>query len=189
MGILEMALLGAGLSMDAFAVSICEGLGMRRFRLARASLVGLFFGGAQGVMPALGWALGTGFADSIRQVDHWVAFALLAVLGGKMILDALREGEAAEAREGGMGLGQLCLVSVATSIDALAVGVTLAFLGADILLASLVIGVTTFAICFAGVAVGCRFGGRFEKRARLTGGAALILIGTKILLEHLGILP
>mgnify|MGYP004517455007 CR=1 FL=1 len=190
MGFIELFLVGVGLSMDAFAVSICKGLGMKRLNMKQALVIGLFFGGFQALMPFLGWALGTQLADLITPIDHWIAFILLAVIGGKMLLDAFRGGEeeADEATDAKLDLKELFMLAIATSIDALAVGITFAFLGVDIVFAIVVIGATTFVISVAGVAVGHAFGARYEKGATVVGGVVLILIGLKILLEHLGIL-
>ena len=191
MGFIELFLVGVGLSMDAFAVSICKGLGMKRLNMKQALVIGLFFGGFQALMPFLGWALGTQLADLITPIDHWIAFILLAVIGGKMLLDAFRGGdeeEAAEAKDAKLDLKELFMLAIATSIDALAVGITFAFLGVDIVFAIVVIGLTTFVISVAGVAVGHAFGARYEKGATIVGGVVLILIGLKILLEHLGII-
>lgn len=192
MGIVELFMIGAGLSMDAFAVAICKGLGMSRINWRYAVVIALFFGGFQALMPLVGWALGTQFADLITPVDHWIAFALLAVIGGKMLYEALRgdDDEAADASAEGerLDVKELVMLAVATSIDALAVGITFAFLGVHIVEACVLIGVTTFVLSFIGVAVGNQFGARFEKPATIVGGIVLILIGAKILLEHLGIL-
>lgn len=193
MGLVELLVVAVGLSMDAFAVSVCKGLCMRRVNWRHALVIALFFGAFQALMPLIGWLLGTQFAALITPVDHWVAFVLLALIGGKMIWDAVRgddEDPAASCPAEGapLDLRELTLLAVATSIDALAVGVTLAFLGVSIGWAMAVIGVTTFALSFVGVAVGNRFGARFEGPAALAGGVVLILIGLKILLEHLGVL-
>ena len=191
MGFIELFLVGVGLSMDAFAVSICKGLGMKRLNMKQALVIGLFFGGFQALMPFLGWALGTQLADFITPIDHWIAFILLAVIGGKMLLDAFRggeEGEAGEAKDARLDMRELLMLAIATSIDALAVGITFAFLGVDIVSAIVVIGLTTFVISVAGVAVGHAFGARYEKGATIVGGVVLILIGLKILLEHLGVI-
>ncbi|MCI2242178.1 manganese efflux pump MntP family protein [Adlercreutzia faecimuris] len=193
MGFAELLVVAVGLSMDAFAVSVCKGLCMRRVNWRHALVIALFFGAFQALMPLIGWLLGTQFAALITPVDHWVAFVLLALIGGKMIWDAVRgddEDPAASCPAEGapLDLRELTLLAVATSIDALAVGVTLAFLGVSIGWAMAVIGVTTFALSFVGVAVGNRFGARFEGPAALAGGVVLILIGLKILLEHLGVL-
>lgn len=191
MGFVELFLIGVGLSMDAFAVSICKGLGMKRLNMGRALVIGLFFGGFQALMPLIGWALGTQLADFITPIDHWIAFILLALIGGKMLFDAFRgddEGEVGEPKDTRLDLKELLMLAIATSIDALAVGITFAFLGVNIVLAIAVIGVTTFALSVVGVAVGHAFGARYEKGATIAGGIVLILIGCKILLEHLGIM-
>ena len=177
--------------MDAFAVSICKGLGMKRLNMEQALVIGLFFGGFQALMPLIGWALGTQLADFITPIDHWIAFILLALIGGKMLFDAFREGdeeEAGEPKDTKLDFKELLMLAIAPSIDALAVGITFAFLGVNIVVAIAVIGVTTFALSVVGVAVGHAFGARYEKGATIAGGIVLILIGCKILLEHLGIM-
>ena len=178
MGFLELFLIGVGLSMDAFAVAICQGLSMTRIKWGHALTVGLYFGGFQALMPLLGWVLGSQFSGYIQQYDHWVAFILLLLIGGNMIREAL-SGEEDEAEDTAAGGGpdhkKLFLMAIATSIDALAVGVTFAFLETPILSA-------------VGVAVGCWFGARYRQRAEITGGVILVLLGCKILLEHLGLL-
>lgn len=191
MGLFELFLMGVGLSMDAFAVAICQGLCMRRFYWGRAFVIALFFGGFQALMPFLGWLLGSRFAVYIQSVDHWVAFALLAIIGGNMIRESFagEEGETACAVETGVDLKRLTVLAVATSIDALAVGVTFAFLNVRIGPAVTIIGSVTFLLSLAGVAVGNCFGARYKRRAELIGGVLLILLGANILLEHLGILP
>lgn len=189
MGFVELFLIGVGLSMDAFAVSICKGLGMKRLNMKQALVIGLFFGGFQALMPLIGWALGTQLADFITPIDHWIAFILLALIGGKMLLDVFREGDeedAGEPKDARLDFKELLMLAIATSIDALAVGITFAFLGVNIVVAIAVIGVTTFVLSVAGVAVGHAFGARYEKGATIAGGIVLILIGCKILLEHLG---
>ena len=191
MGFVELFLIGVGLSMDAFAVSICKGLGMKRLNMKQALVIGLFFGGFQALMPLIGWALGTQLADFITPIDHWIAFILLVLIGGKMLFDAFRGGdeeEAVDPKDARLDLKELLMLAIATSIDALAVGITFAFLGVNIVLAIAVIGVTTFALSVVGVAVGHVFGARYEKGATIAGGIVLILIGCKILLEHLGVL-
>ena len=191
MTFIELFLIGVGLSMDAFAAAICQGLSMTRIKWGHALTVGLYFGGFQALMPFIGWMLGSQFADRIQQYDHWIAFILLVLIGGNMIREALSgdEGDAAQA-ETDLRLDhkKLFLMAIATSIDALAIGVTFAFLETAILPAIGIIGCTTFCISVAGVAVGCWFGARYKKRAEITGGAILVLLGIKILLEHLGIL-
>lgn len=191
MGFIELLLIGVGLSMDAFAVSICQGLSMTKIKWGHALTVGLYFGGFQALMPFTGWMLGSQFAGRIQQYDHWVAFVLLLLIGGNMIREAL-SGEEDEAENAAIGAGldykKLFLMAIATSIDALAVGVTFAFLDIAILPAIGIIGTTTFFISVAGVAVGCWFGARYKKRAEITGGVILVLLGVKILLEHLGVI-
>ena len=191
MRFIELFLIGVGLSMDAFAAAICQGLFMTRIKWGHALTVGLYFGGFQALMPFIGWMLGSQFADRIQQYDHWIAFILLVLIGGNMIREALSgdEGDVAQA-ETDLRLDhkKLFLMAIATSIDALAIGVTFAFLETAILPAIGIIGCTTFCISVAGVAVGCWFGARYKKRAEITGGAILVLLGIKILLEHLGIL-
>ena len=191
MGFIELFLIGVGLSMDAFAVSICQGLSMTKIKWGHALTVGLYFGGFQALMPFTGWMLGSQFAGRIQQYDHWVAFVLLLLIGGNMIREAL-SGEEDEAEDAAIGAGldhkKLFLMAIATSIDALAVGVTFAFLDIAILPAIGIIGATTFFISVAGVAVGCWFGARYKKRAEITGGVILVLLGVKILLEHLGVI-
>ena len=191
MSFIELFLIGVGLSMDAFAAAICQGLSMTKIKWGHALTVGLYFGGFQALMPFIGWMLGSQFADRIQQYDHWIAFILLVLIGGNMIREALSgdEEDAAQA-ETDLRLDhkKLFLMAIATSIDALAIGVTFAFLETAILPAIGIIGCTTFCISVAGVAVGCWFGARYKKRAEITGGAILVLLGIKILLEHLGIL-
>ena len=191
MTFIELFLIGVGLSMDAFAAAICQGLSMTRIKWGHALTVGLYFGGFQALMPFTGWMLGSQFADRIQQYDHWIAFILLVLIGGNMIREALSgdEEDAAQA-ETDLRLDhkKLFLMAIATSIDALAIGVTFAFLETAILPAIGIIGTTTFFISVAGVAVGCWFGARYKKRAEITGGVILVLLGVKILLEHLGVI-
>ncbi len=190
MGFVELLLIGVGLSMDAFAVAICKGLGMSRLNMKQAAVIALFFGAFQAIMPLIGWAAGSWLADLITPIDHWVAFALLAFVGGKMLWDAFHEedDENPDQMDAKLDLKELLMLAIATSIDALAVGITFAFLQTDIVPSVAIIGCTTFVISFAGVAVGHFFGARFEKPATIVGGAVLILIGLKILLEHLGVI-
>ena len=185
MGILELFLIGIGLSMDAFAVAVCKGLNMRRIDRRQSLLIAVFFGGFQAIMPLIGWFLGRQFERYITSFDHWIAFLLLSYIGGKMIYEAVK-GE--ESDSGGCSIRELFLLAVATSIDALAVGITFAFLKVEIFSAIGIIGCTTFVLSLIGVVIGNRFGSRYESRAELVGGVILILIGVKILLEHLGIL-
>lgn len=190
MGIVELLLIAVGLSMDAFAVSICKGLGMKKVNLKVAFALALFFGGFQALMPLIGWALGSQFLWLISPIDHWIAFVLLAVIGGKMLWEALHdeEGEDDGKPADKIDLGEFFILAVATSIDALAVGISFAALAVDIVPSILIIGVVTFCFTIAGVFVGNFFGSRHEKPASIVGGVVLILIGLKILLEHLGIL-
>ena len=190
MGIVELLLIAVGLSMDAFAVSICKGLGMKKVNLKVAFVLALFFGGFQALMPLIGWALGSQFLWLISPIDHWIAFLLLAVIGGKMLWEALHdeEGEDDGKPADKIDLGEFFILAVATSIDALAVGISFAALAVDIVPSILIIGVVTFCFTIAGVFVGNFFGSRYEKPASIVGGVVLILIGLKILLEHLGIL-
>ncbi len=188
MGFWELFLTGVGLSADAFAAALCQGLHMKRLNWPRAALVGLFFGGFQALMPLLGYLLGSQLERYIRSVDHWIVFALLLFIGGKMVVETLRGGEE-EACESDRGfVTGLLLLAVATSIDALAVGISFAFLQVSILPAVALIGATTFVLSVLGVGIGSRFGTRFQKQAGIAGGVILMLIGIKILLEHLGVL-
>lgn len=190
MGLFEIFMIGVGLSMDAFAASICKGLNMRRLSAKNMLIIGLFFGGFQALMPAVGWMLGKQFEVYITSVDHWVAFALLAFIGGKMIYDVFYddEGDCCSEKTDKLDMKEVLTLAVATSIDALAVGISFAFLQVEILKAVSVIGVITFVLSAVGVAVGNMFGAKHEKNATLAGGIILILIGLKILLEHTGII-
>ena len=186
MGIPELFILAVGLAMDAFAVSICKGLSIRTLRLRQTLLVGAWFGVFQALMPAIGYLLGAAFTDLIESVDHWIAFILLALIGINMIKEAFSKEE--EKTSSTMYFKEMFLLAVATSIDALAVGITFAFLRVDILPAVGLIGITTFLLSIAGVKAGNLFGSRYKSKAELAGGILLILMGTKILLEHLSIL-
>ena len=191
MGFVEIFLIGVGLSMDAFAVSVCKGLGMHRVNYAHALVIALFFGVFQGLMPVIGWLVGSTFAAYVTAVDHWIAFALLAFVGGKMLWDAFHdegEEEDDETSTQKLDLRELFMLAIATSIDALAVGISFSFLQIDIAAAALIIGCTTFVLSLGGVVVGNRFGARFEKPSQIAGGIVLIAIGLKILLEHLGLI-
>lgn len=187
MGWIELFLIAVGLSMDAFAVSVCKGLAMRRCTPGKAGIVGLYFGGFQALMPLAGYFLGVQFRSVITSVDHWIAFILLAIIGGNMVREALGP-EDCETTDASLDVRNMLALSIATSIDALAVGVTFAFLQVDIVPAVCFIGVVTFTLSAAGVKIGNIFGTRFKSKAELFGGVILILIGAKILLEHLGIL-
>ena len=185
MGFVELFLIAVGLSMDAFAVSVCKGLSVQKLEKKHMALVGLYFGGFQFLMPVLGYLLGARFESLITNVDHWIAFALLLVIGGNMIKESFGE---AEKLNDDFGFKTMLMLAVATSIDALAVGITFAFLQVRIVPAALLIGVTTFCLSALGIYIGNRFGARFERPATFAGGVVLILIGTKILLEHLGVI-
>lgn len=183
MGMWELFLLAAGLSMDAFAVSICKGLAVKSVKVRHLICAGLWFGGFQALMPVVGYFLGVSFQDKIRQFDHWIAFVLLAFIGANMVKEAL-SGEEDDA-DASMRPKNMFLLAVATSIDALAVGVTFAFLNVKIVPAVTFIGVVTFAFSAAGIKIGSVFGTKYKSKAELAGGAVLILLGVKILIEHL----
>ena len=187
MGLFELLMIAVGLSMDAFAVALCKGLAMPKMNWRRAGVIALFFGGFQAAMPLLGWVMGRQFEKYITALDHWVAFVLLGFIGGKMIWEALREGEKEAPQEESMDIKEMFMLSIATSIDALAVGITFAFLEVNIMPSVAAIGVTTFLLSLLGVAAGNRFGALLMKKAEIAGGSILILIGIKILLEHLGV--
>ena len=188
---IELFLLGVGLSMDAFAVSVCKGLGMRKLNKKQAVIIGLYFGGFQALMPLIGWLLGSQFQKYITSIDHWIAFILLTLIGGKMILDVIKEkGENEEVCPDDsvrIDLKEFFLLAVATSIDALAVGITFAFLQVKLASSVTIIGCITFCFTIAGVLIGNVFGTKFKDKATILGGVILIAIGVKILLEHLGI--
>ena len=190
MGIGELLLLAVGLSMDAFAVSVCKGLAMKKATIKAQVTCGAWFGGFQGLMPLIGFLLGTMFADAIQSIDHWIAFGLLALIGINMLCEAFsKECDCCCGENGDLSVKTMFVMAVATSIDALAVGISLAMAGnVNIWLAVALIGVVTFLLSGVGVRIGNIFGARFEKKAEATGGIILILLGLKILLEHLGIL-
>lgn len=188
MGFAELLLLAVGLSMDAFAVSICKGLATSKATLRGSILCGTWFGGFQALMPLIGFFLGTLFAETIEAFDHWVAFLLLAIIGGNMLREAFSPGED-ETHDADFSAKTMFIMAVATSIDALAVGISLAMAGnVNIWIAVLLIGIITFIMSAVGVKIGNVFGSRYEKKAQAAGGFILILLGLKILLEHLGIL-
>ncbi len=186
MNLPELLFLAAGLSMDAFAVSVCKGLSAPRWEARHALLVGAWFGGFQALMPLIGYLLGSSFAARIIRVDHWVAFALLSIIGGNMVREGLHP--SAEDCDPSLRVRDMLPLALATSVDALAVGVTFAFLQTDILPAVGLIGAVTFLLSALGTVLGRAFGARCRARAELLGGLALILMGVKILLEHLGVL-
>ena len=188
MGVWELFLIALGLSMDAFAASLCKGLGMKNRTPHHSAVIALFFGGFQAVMPLLGWLLGRQFERYITRVDHWIAFGLLVFIGGKMIYEVFRKDTCPKEGGDALDIRGLLVLAVATSIDALAVGITFAFLKVKILPAISLVGVVTFVISYAGVFIGHRWGSRLKTKAELAGGIVLILIGTKILLEHLHVL-
>ena len=186
MSFIEILLIGVALSMDAFAVSVCKGLSMKEVRYSHAAVIALYFGGFQALMPVLGW-LGGSYAKSyIENYDHWIAFGLLLVIGVNMIREALKGEEEETEGEFKLDHKELFLMAVATSIDALAVGIALALDDVNIGFAASVIGVTTFVLSFIGVAIGSRIGSRFQSKAQIAGGIGLICIGLKILAEHMG---
>ncbi len=190
MGIGELLLLAVGVSMDAFAVSICKGLAMKKATLKASMTCGLWFGGFQALMPTIGFFLGTLFAAAIQAVDHWVAFVLLAFIGGNMLKEAFaKECDCCEGHDADLSVKTMFVMAVATSIDALAVGISLAMAGnVNIWLAALFIGICTCGFSAVGVKIGNVFGSKFEKKAQMAGGFILVLLGLKILLEHLGVL-
>ena len=187
MGFWELLLLAVGVSMDAFAVSVCKGLSMPKSGLKESAICGAWFGGFQALMPLIGFFLGTLFADAIVAFDHWVAFGLLAIIGINMLKEAFSK-EEEETCGCDLSFKTMLVMAIATSIDALAVGISLAMAGnVNIWIAILLIGFTTFSFSGLGVKIGNVFGSRFEQKAQIAGGAILILLGLKILLEHLGI--
>ena len=192
MGIGELFLLAVGLSMDAFAVSVCKGLAMKKATLKAEATCGLWFGGFQMLMPVTGFFLGSLFAEAIEAFDHWVAFGLLVIIGINMLKEALeKEDESGDGSEmdADLSVRTMFLMAVATSIDALAVGISLAMVGSvNIWLAAAFIGICTCLLSALGVKIGHLFGSRYEKKAEFAGGVILILLGVKILLEHLGVL-
>lgn len=186
MDLLTLLTLAVGLAMDAFAVSICKGLAMREKVLKKGIIVGLWFGGFQALMPTIGFFFGTQFKDQITSIDHWIAFVLLGLIGINMVKEALSNDE--EQADDSIAVKEMFMLAVATSIDALAVGITFAFLNVHIVSAASMIGVCTFLISFAGVKIGNIFGTKYKSKAELAGGIILILLGFKILFEHLHIL-
>lgn len=201
MNLLELLLIAIGLSMDAFAVSLCLGLTMTKVTIKKALTVGLYFGFFQGIMPLIGYLLGTQFANKIVAFDHWITFVLLCFIGGKMIVESFKaEGcadrvcpaeecvdrECPKKKEASLKAAEMLPLALATSIDALAVGVSFAFLNVNIVPAVLSIGIITLVVCMIGVKIGNLFGVRFKSKAELAGGIILVLIGLKILLEHIG---
>ena len=183
MSLFELFLIAVGLSMDAFAIAICKGLSMRDMNHKHALVIGLYFGGFQGLMPFIGYVLGVSFQEAITAYDHWIAFVLLCIIGGNMIKEALNPDE--ESCDASVAFKDMLVLAVATSIDALAVGVTFAFLRVQIIPAVCFIGIITFMLSVCGVKVGTVFGIRYKSKTEFVGGAILIAIGLKILVEHL----
>lgn len=188
MSLITLFTLAVGLSMDAFAVAVCKGLAMRKISIQKASVVGLWFGGFQGLMPLIGYFLGVQFKDKITSIDHWIAFILLGIIGFNMIKEAREKDEEDEETSDSLSPKDMFVLAVATSIDALAVGITFAFLNVNIWAAVSFIGAVTFILSMIGVKVGNVFGTKYKSRAEFAGGVILILLGVKILLEHIGIL-
>ena len=185
MNLISVFFIGVGLSMDAFAVSVCKGLSVPRAKKSHLIITGLYFGGFQALMPLIGYLLGVNFRHMITSVDHWIAFILLALIGINMIREAREESEELDAS---FSVKAMLPLAIATSIDALAVGITFAFLHVQIVPAITFIGVTTFILSVIGVKIGNLFGAKYKSYAEIAGGIVLILLGTKILLEHLGFL-
>jgi len=186
MNILEIVLIGVGLAMDAFAVSICKGLSMQKMSLKKAVIIAVYFGGFQALMPVIGYFLGSAFSGFVGKVDHWIAFGLLAIIGINMIVESFKNEE--NKLNDRTDVKTMLALAVATSIDALAVGITFALFDNNIFLEAAIIGVVTFIISFAGVKIGNVFGDKWGSKAEFVGGCILILIGLKILLEHLGLI-
>lgn len=185
---IELLLMGVGLAMDAFAVSVCKGLSMKKLNKKQAVVIGLYFGGFQALMPFIGWILGSQFQQYITNIDHWIAFVLLGFIGGKMVIEAVKEWneeDIVEVKDQPLDHKNMFMLAIATSIDAIAVGITFAFLETPIIEAITIIGITTMIISIIGVVVGNFFGGKYKHKAELVGGVILILLGLKILIEHL----
>lgn len=185
MELFEIVFIGIGLAMDAFAVSVCKGLSMKKLKWKNVLIIALYFGIFQALMPVVGYLLGASFSSFVQKADHWIAFILLSIIGGNMIRESFDK-----ENEGGndsVDFKTMIVLAVATSIDALAVGVTFAFFEVNLILAVTVIGVITFVMSIAGVLIGNKFGDKLQDKAELTGGIILIIIGLKILLEHLGV--
>lgn len=187
MDLVSIVLISVGLAMDAFAVAVCKGLSMKKIDIKKVIIIGLYFGVFQGLMPAIGYLLGVNFSAIVESVDHWIAFILLGFIGGKMIKEALSKDEG--SIDDSVNFKTMVVLALATSIDALAVGITFAFLKTSYVgLSFLLIGGITFVLSALGVLIGNKFGSKYEKKAEFVGGVILIFLGLKILLEHLGIL-
>lgn len=185
MGVLEILLISISLAMDAFAVAVCKGLSMRKLEWKKAVIIALYFAIFQALMPTLGFFLGITFKDVVIQIDHWLAFILLVGIGLNMLKEAFSKEN--ESFDDNVGFKTMAVLGLATSIDALAIGITFAFLRVNLLVSVLIIGVVTFMLSLVGVVIGNRFGNKYEKKAEIFGGVILILLGAKILLEHLGV--
>ena len=185
MGTFLIILTSFSLAMDAFAVSVCKGIAMKKMDWKKAAIIGLYFGGFQALMPLIGYLLGVNFFELVKSVDHWIAFILLGIIGGKMIKESFGE---EENISDDVNFKSMIVLAIATSIDALVVGITFAFLKVDIVFAVSMIGILTFVLSVFGTKIGNRFGSKYGKKAEFAGGIILILLGLKILLEHLGIL-
>ena len=186
MSAVELLLLSIGLAMDAFAVSVCKGISMKKMNWKKAIIIGLYFGGFQALMPTIGYFLGSAFQSLITSIDHWIAFILLGIIGGGMIKEAFEDDK--ENVNDDVGFKTMIILAIATSIDALAVGITFAFLNVNLILAVSLIGIITFIISVIGTKIGNRFGDKYERKAEMVGGIILIFLGIKILLEHIGII-
>ena len=191
MGYIEILLTGIALAMDAFAVSICKGIKMKKLKLSHLVIIAVFFGGFQMLMPLIGWLLGSQFVQFIEPIDHWIAFALLAFIGAKMAIESFKRDEDDECRccsdKGDkLDVKELFILAIATSIDALAVGITFAMYDSVNIVSSIsIIGIVTFIICCGGVVIGHKFGAKFKSKAEFLGGAVLVIIGLKLLIEGL----
>ena len=185
MGIIETSLIALGLAMDAFSVAICKGLSMKKIEIKKAIMIGLYFGIFQGVMPVIGFLLGNTFAETIERCDHWIAFILLAIIGINMIREAFDEDEEVNDK---VDFKSMIWLAIATSIDALTVGITFSFLNVNIYFAAILIAIITFVLSILGVVIGNKFGCKYKAKAEIAGGVILVLIGTKIVLEHLMII-
>ncbi len=186
MSIVEIIFTGLGLSMDACATSICKGLSIKKYSLKKGIIIGLYFGIFQGLMPVIGYLLGTSFEKYITKIDHWIAFVLLVTIGAKMLFDCLSKKE--NDNNDSVSFKVMFPLAIATSIDALAIGITLSFLKVNIIISALIIGIITFITSLLGSALGNNFGTKYQNIAQIIGGLILILIGIKILLEHLSII-
>lgn len=186
MGTFELILIAVALAMDAFAVSICKGLSMREMNYRKSVIISLYFGEFQGIMPVIGYLLGSTFKNTITEIDHWIAFILLTIIGLNMIKEAITKDQ--EEKDDRTDIKVMLPLSIATSIDALTVGITFSFLKVNILKAFLIISITTLLISFLGVKIGNKFGGKYKEKSELVGGLILIMMGIKILFDHLKIM-